>query len=688
VSTTESEINSTENQVVGGNDNDNLYGSSGADVLDGGAGNDILQGYGGDDTYVFGRGYGQDIIQSEYGGNDTLQFLEGISPADIKVHRRGNSALELRIIDTDETITINNYFVEGMEIENVRFADGTVWDLATIRDKARYIDEPTESGYFRGYNNQDDVITGSSDDDFFDTGSGNDIVYAGAGNDTVYSGDGDKTLYGQAGDDTLYTDRGDDILDGGSGNDMLGGGPGNDTYVFGRGYGVDRIDNAYSTLEPIDLDKIVMTPDLAPQDITVVRDDYDLILKINDTDDRLIIENYFDSELIYTSPEGDGYLLFNIGQVNFADGTIWTSADLDEMARNIYGTAGDDTLQGYDDQDNILWGLDGNDALYGSIQADTLYGAEGSDRLDGQAGDDALYGGLGDDTYIFGRGYGHDTIVDSDTTEGNLDRIVMQSDIDAQDVVLSRDSDDLTLTVSGTDDKLTVQGYFSSSDGEDANMVETIEFADGTSWDAEYVANALPPVIYGTACNDILFGTCHESSTIRAGAGNDILIAGPRGDALYGETGSDRLYGSIGHDTLDGGEGNDKLRGGFGSDNYIFSGNFGNDQVSDWFGNDSFEFSDLDKNSLVFQRAGEALEISVAGSDDSVVHRQWYRNFGQETVEDSSGNSINSSQVDQLIQAMASWSTDNGGVSWSSALETRPQDVEAIVAQYWTAPTA
>jgi len=38
----------------------------------------------------------------------------------------------------------------------------------------------------------------------------------------------------------------------------------------------------------------------------------------------------------------------------------------------------------------------------------------GKDRLDGGAGDDYLAGGDGADTYIFGKGSGHDTILNSD----------------------------------------------------------------------------------------------------------------------------------------------------------------------------------------------------------------------------------------------------------------------------------
>ena len=149
------------------------------------------------------------------------------------------------------------------------------------------------------------------------------------------------------------------------------------------------------------------------------------------------------------------------------------------------------------------------------------------------------------------------------------------------------------------------------------------------------------------------------------------------------------LYGEDGNDVLDGGTGNDHLDGGYGDDTYIFSGTFGNDQINDYYGNDLVQFSDLGKDSLVFEQVGNALRITPGGSSDSVSIGYWYsyNDYKIETIKDASGNTISSSQVEQLIQAMASWSNDNNGMSWSQALSSNSQDVQNIVAQYWTAPT-
>jgi hypothetical protein len=65
-----------------------------------------------------------------------------------------------------------------------------------------------------------------------------------------------------------------------------------------------------------------------------------------------------------------------------------------------------------------------------------------------------------------------------------------------------------------------------------------------------------------------------------------------------------------------------------------------------------------------------------------------YNDYKVETIKASDGSTISSSQVEQLIQAMASWSSNNSGMSWSQALASNSQDAQSIVAQYWTTPTA
>jgi hypothetical protein len=42
--------------------------------------------------------------------------------------------------------------------------------------------------------------------------------------------------------------------------------------------------------------------------------------------------------------------------------------------------------------------------------------------------------------------------------------------------------------------------------------------------------------------------------------------------------------------------------------------------------------------------------------------------------------------VGKLIQAMADFSAQNGGISWTQAIQNKPDDVQTILAQYWQPP--
>ena len=77
----------------------------------------------------------------------------------------------------------------------------------------------------------------------------------------------------------------------------------------------------------------------------------------------------------------------------------------------IYGMDGDDIIR---DEGTTYWGNEwsSDDKLYGGNGNDKIYARVGADYLDGGAGDDYLEGGDGRDTYVFGKGYGHDTIFD------------------------------------------------------------------------------------------------------------------------------------------------------------------------------------------------------------------------------------------------------------------------------------
>jgi len=551
--------------------NDNLYGQAGNDRLDGGVGNDYLAGGAGADTYVFGRGSGKDTINnadSDAAGTnlDKILFGEDISVSDVTVHR-DYFDLILSINGTTDELRVFSYFdqqgTSGYAVDQIQFHDGTVWDVAAVR---AILNVETEGA---------DYLDGGPDDDTFDGRGGNDIVSGNAGNDTLSGGDGDDLvdggtgndqLVGGSGNDTIRGGEGNDVIDGGAGNDSLQGDFGNDIYKFGRGGGQDTISEYDYTAGNIDA--IELAADVLPADVTLTRDASHLYLTINDTGDKLTVQNYF---------SGDAY---KVEEVRFNDGTVWsdleslitvasTSAGADAVFGSsradtidgqggndqLYGRGGDDTLIGGAGSDN-LYGDAGNDSLDGGADNDYLVGGDGNDTLDGGAGNDTLVGGVGNDTYLFGIGSGQDVIAEADSTAGNLDIVQLGAGITPADIRVTRDYYNLYLSINGTTDKLTLQNYFYGAH----YQIEQVKFADGTIWGAtELLANAM-----------------------NGSDGADTLIGDNGDNAISGLAGNDLLDGGAGSDTLDGGADNDTLKGGSGNDIYKFGRGGGQDTISEY----------------------------------------------------------------------------------------------------------
>ncbi|WP_454566157.1 calcium-binding protein, partial [Pseudomonas sp. AIG] len=84
---------------------------------------------------------------------------------------------------------------------------------------------------------------------------------------------------------------------------------------------------------------------------------------------------------------------YQLERVEFADGTLWTSAQLIAPLLQQTGTEGNDVLTGVSTAYNqTLRGNGGND---------TLTAGSGNDVLEGGTGNDTLSGGQGSDRYVF-----------------------------------------------------------------------------------------------------------------------------------------------------------------------------------------------------------------------------------------------------------------------------------------------
>ena len=125
--------------LYGGAGNDTLNGNDGSDTVNGEIGDDTLNGGADSDTYRFGRGSGQDTI-TDYdtgtGKTGVIEFAADIAPSDIQLSRSGDH-LVLAVNGTADKLTVTSYLsndgISGYQLEQIKFADGTLWDLATVK---------------------------------------------------------------------------------------------------------------------------------------------------------------------------------------------------------------------------------------------------------------------------------------------------------------------------------------------------------------------------------------------------------------------------------------------------------------------------------------------------------------------------------------------------------------------------
>lgn len=314
--------------LIGGPGHDTLIGGLGDDILDGGPGNDMLRGGYGNNTYLFGRGDGEDIISGgEYSGNlsdklNILEFKSGILPTDIQVARKG-SELILSITGTTDKITMDYFFSQNTPlnpanpIQQVKFHNGTIWDVDTILS---YLLKGTDFSDTIIGTSFDDIIDGKGGSDLIYGYDGNDVLYGGLGNDRLYGGKGNDTLYGGPDNDTLYGEEGDDILIGGPGNDTLIGGLGNDLYLFGKGDGQDVIcaDQHKENLNQ-KLNILEFNVGIFPSDITANQNNTDLTLSIKNTTDKITIQKFSSEQ-------------FNpVQQIKFSNGSLINTVNIEKL---------------------------------------------------------------------------------------------------------------------------------------------------------------------------------------------------------------------------------------------------------------------------------------------------------------------------------------------------------------------
>lgn len=547
-------LDPTQRVDVVGNALDNQL--SGPNQLDGREGNDILVGVG-DNTFVFGRGYGQDIVRMGMQlyaptGLDQVQLLAGVAPADLVLENHAND-LVVKINGTTDQLTVESYFVSASStVAQFLFADGTVWSRNDIEGRVQAFD-------------------GSDADD------------------TLYGTSGDDTIRGRGGNDQIRASLGNDTLDGGPGNDFLEGYIGNDIYVFGRGYGEDYIDEQGDSS---DVDTLLLADGVTPGDITLrATPDFgtNAILTINNTTDQLTLGGFFAFDSL------------RVDLIQFADGTTWNYSMMLSHVEgvNLVGTQDVDYLFGNVTND-ILSGLGGDDRLYGGAGNDTLLGGAGVDQLDGGAGNDTLDGGLGADAMIGGSGndlYVVDDVGDGVTEQAGQGTDTVQSSIT---YALGANVENLTL-VGGAAINGTGNSFNNIIVGNGSANVLT-----GGAGNDTYVVGAGDTIVEAASAGTDIVQT-DMSWTLGTNL-EKLVLTGTSAIDGTGNSVANTLTGNSAANILNGGAGADTLIGGQGDDTYIV------DNAGDKIIELSHEGIDTVQSSVTYTLAANVENLTLTGS--------------------------------------------------------------------------
>ena len=453
------------------------------------------------------------------------------------------------------------------------------------------------------------------------------LEYLSSNNKEVASLIHSNVITGTSTNDILVGSDRDDVFIASRGKDTLEGKLGADTYIFAKGHGQDVI-SEYDTYQSGKQDTLRFT-DVNYNDVRFRRENDDLILFGYHGNDRITIRNFYYNDY------------YQIENFQFADRTL----SLEDMRRegiNFVGTEGDDELTDAHDENEVSF----------------FTGGKGNDVLDGS---------YGADTYIFAKGHGQDVISEYDTYQSGKQDTLRFTDVNYNDVRFRRENDDLILFGYHGNDRITIRNFYY----DDYYQIENFQFADRTLSLAELKTIGMP-----------LMGT----------DGDDEIQDWDSNAVIHGGDGNDRIYAHDGDDTLIGGKGNDVLDGSYGADTYIFAKGHGQDVISEY---DTYQSGKQDRilfehinrpDELWFSRQGDDLTIKEWHGEESLTIKDWYTHeyYQVEQIQLADGKSLNLSQLDKLIEAMAGFEREHSGdITRMPNNEVQTYLDKIAVSSYW-----
>jgi Ca2+-binding RTX toxin-like protein len=577
--------------VIGGDGNDIIIGSSGVtgsanlgannvldgalgdDSINGGAGNDTLIGAAGNDTLIGAAG--NDSLDGGV-GNDLLSDGSGLNTLS------GGDGNDTYIVSTGDTV--NELVNQGIDVVQTALASYTL--TSNVENLA---------------------FTGAGVATFVGTGNAlNNIITGGANNDTLSGGLGDDTLIGGLGNDTL---------DGGAGV--------NDTVSYASSASAVTVNLATGTASGgADSDTLTGIENVIGSGFND---------SITGNDGNNIIDGGAGVDVMIGGLGDDTYVASIAGDViteNLGGGTDTVITGLNTYAlglntnlENLRYTGNGNFIGTGNELANILTGGDGNDSLTGG---------DGNDTLIGGAGNDTLKGGVGNDTYVVNSSSdlvsealnsGSDTVqtnLSSYTLGANIENLAYTGSVNFYGI--GNELDNVMMGSAGND---TLVGGLGADEINGGAGFDTVSYAAATEGITVYLS----------------------TGEVTGSQGNDTLVSI---ENLIGGSGNDVFFGTAGADILDGGAGNDDMYGGLGNDTYVIDSEL--DEVFEYSnqGNDTaitsiYEYS-LDATSienLVFTGSikhighGNAVDNLIVGANNNDLLDGGY---GNDTLSGGLGN--------------------------------------------------
>ena len=346
---------------AGGGDDTLLAG--GGNLNADGLNNDVLFGEAGNDVYRFETRWGSDRVVDAQGSN-RIEFGATVKRSSLTFWSNG-SDLTVREAGADSLLTVTDFFASSpsgapSSFTGLSFGDGSTMSIADVRSLVQKSSRVPVPVYVKGSLNNGSYAAALA---------------------------GSTALSGSTGDDRLVSTSANEVFEdhftykfGQSAADMgeslaykTGfGGSGNDTYVFSGNFGQDRIldvEGVYngigSSASAPEQDVIVFN-DLLASDLSFyqltnfsnplpsldggTRPSRDLIIQSRTTADAVTVIDQANTAL----GQGNGTVArFGVAYIQFADGTRWDRAMIEQQATNWQtppevpnptGTSGNDTL--------------------------------------------------------------------------------------------------------------------------------------------------------------------------------------------------------------------------------------------------------------------------------------------------------------------------------------------------------